>query len=509
MAVSPQYGVIGLDLGTTGAKGILVDGSGRTVVEISASYDVSHPRPLWAEQHPDVWLQGGTQVLRAIAQGAEEAGLRPAALCVSGLYGGSGVPCDGQMRPLHPALIWMDRRAVDQAEAVKRTIGLDRLVEITGNGADPYYGFTKVLWLKENQPDMWAKVRHLVTPNGYFIYHLTGRLSMDYSSAGNLGGFFDLRRRQWSDELLDALDVPRQLFPDTLLRSDDIVGELTPEAASRTGLPSGLPVCAGGIDAAVATLAAGVLAEGEHAAMVGTSMCWGTVHERGVLSPALVSMPYVIESETLTYSFGGAAMAGGAAKWFRDQFGQLETMYGQQIGRSPYQLLDEQAARVAPGSDGLITLPYFMGERSPLWDPHIRASIVGLTPYHTRAHVYRSILEAVAFTLRQNMELVQAVDVALAPELRLVGGVAASNLWTQIIADVTGFPVVRPTAESDAPLGDALMAAKAVGLVSSYDDAVKTWVRFKEPVQPVADHAAVYDEAYARFRELYERLKGF
>lgn len=537
MTVLRQPAVIGLDIGTTGAKGILVTGSGRVLAEAAASYEILTPKPLWAEQWPQVWLDGAVAVLQDLARRAAEGktamaadeaatttadnrsgvwdGIGIEALCISSLYGGSGVPCDEHLEPLHPALIWMDRRAVEQSSAAVARVGLERLQAITGNGADPYYGFTKVLWLKEKRPDVWAKTRHLVTPNAYLIYRLTGSLCMDYSSAGNIGGFFDLERRRWSDQLLAEFGIPARLFSDNLVASDAIVGHLTAEAAAWTGLPAGLPVVAGGIDAAVATFAAGVLKEGQHAAMIGTSMCWGTVHERGTLSPTLVSMPYVIEPGRLTYSFGGAATAGGAAKWFRDRFGQEEAERARARGLSPYALLDEAAAAIPAGSDGVVTLPYFMGERSPLWDPYVRAGVVGLTLYHTKAHVYRSILESVAYTLRQNMEIVRAAGtnldppLVLDPVLRLVGGVAASDLWTQIIADVTGYPAIRPLVSSDAPLGDALLAAKAVGLVDDYASAIEQWVRWRAPIQPQAANRPVYDETYASFVELYRLLKGF
>lgn len=504
--------LLGVDVGTTGAKALLADAQGAVVAEHSATYDVLHPRPLWAEQWPQVWLDGLAEAVRGVLDRAEVAADDVAAMAVSSLYGGSGVPVDAQLEPVHPCLIWMDRRARRQTRQVRETVPLDRLVEITGNGVDSYYGFTKILWLRDHEPDGWSQTRYLLPPNAYLIHRLTGELAVDHSSAGNIGGVYDLRARTWSQESCDLLGIPVDRFPERLVASTEVVGRLHDAGATLTGLPAGTPVCAGGIDAAVATLSAGVLDAGRHVAMMGTSMCWGFIHDAPPTEPGFVSMPYVLHPDRWTYTFGGAATAGAVPAWFREQFAgverAVEAWTADLGGQDAYAQLDARAEQVAPGSDGVLVLPYLMGERSPIWDPDARGTITGLTLSHTRAHVYRAALEGVAFALRSNIEVGRAAGYPLDEVLHVVGGATRSALWLQIIADVTGLPVAA-TQGGEAAYGDAMLAAVGVGVTDV--EGLRGWVPAPERerrVEPDSDAVRVYDRLHPHFVGLYEDLKG-
>ena len=224
------------------------------------------------------------------------------------------------------------------------------------------------------------------------VYKLTNQLAIDYSSAGNIGGVFDIKKRTWSDEMCQILNIPRRMLCERIVKSSDIVGPLNQEFSNQIGLLEGTPVVAGGIDAPVAQLCAGVLSEGEHVAMAGTSMCWGSVHGGQYLTPGLVSMPYVVYDDQKIYTFGGSATSGALARWFRDEFGQYEKEVSKNTGISAYTLLELETNGIGPGSEGVIVLPYFMGDRSPIWDPDARGTIMGLSLYHTRAHVYLSLI---------------------------------------------------------------------------------------------------------------------
>lgn len=497
--------VVGVDVGTTGAKAVVVRADGTIVAEATSEYDVLTPKPLWAEQWPDVWLQGLSQAVQeAVERSRVDVG-QIAGMAVSSLYGGSGIPCDNQLEPIYPCLIWMDRRAEAQVEWVRQEISQSRLFEVTGNGIDSYYGFTKMLWLKENEPDIWRRTAQLVPPNAYLIYRLTGELAIDLTSAGNIGGIFDHRNRTWSNNMLGALGIPESYLPDRLVASTDVVGTLTNEGARLTGLAKGTPVCAGGIDAAVATLSAGCLEEGQHVAMIGTSMCWGFIHRGMPQDEGFVSMPYALDPHEFTYTFGGAATAGAVVKWFRDHLGEMESWAGEKTDLSAYTLLDAKAARIPPGADGLILLPYFMGERSPIWDSRARGTLIGLTLYHTKAHVYRAFLEGVAFALRHNVEAGVEAGYSLEPDVVAVGGGVRSDLWCQIFADVLGRKVHAARAGGEAALGDAMLAAVGLGLVDRSD--LKEWV--KPDASFAADVRAhgVYSEAYQDYIGLYEDLK--
>ena len=501
--------LLGVDVGTTGAKAVLTTDAGRIVAQHTAEYAFLTPRPLWAEQWPQVWLEGLSGAVRGVLERARIPPPRVKAMAVSSLYGGSGIPVDERLEPLRPCLIWLDRRAQAETDWVRSALPQDQLFATTGNGVDSYYGFTKILWIREHEPEVWRRVRWLLPPNAWLIHRLTGKLAVDHSSAGNIGGVYDIRQRRWSDETTRALGIPRDLFPERLVASSEVVGGLDGEGAERTGLPAGTPVCAGGVDAAVATLSAGVFRGGQHVAMMGTSMCWGFVHQQAPREPGFVSMPYVLHPETTTYTFGGASTAGAVVKWFRDELGR-STGEGLASGArlETYAELDAQAARLPAGSDGLVLLPYFMGERSPIWDARARGTLVGLTLFHTRAHVYRAFLEGVAYALRHNIEAGQKAGYPLDRELSVVGGGAKSELWSRIMASVTGRPVRAAAAGGEAALGDAMLAALGVGLAD--ERGLEGWVGSSDLYRhhaPEPRDAAVYDRFFEEYVALYAALK--
>jgi xylulokinase len=425
---------------------------------------------------------------------------------VSSLYGGSGIPVDADLAPLHPCLIWMDRRASAQVEWVREHVDLERLQAITGNGVDSYYGFTKMLWLKQERPEVWAKTRYLLPPNSYVNYCLTGEVAVDHSSAGNIGGLYDQRARQWSAEMLDALGIPAAMMPERLLHSGEVVAGLTAEWAARLGLQAATPVLAGGVDAAMATFAAGVTQAGNHVAMIGTSMCWGYLNQQVDARHGLVSMPHVYNGHKDLYIFGGTITAGASVSWFREQFCQAEELQARDGLDSSLWLLEQQAAKIAPGSEGVLFLPYLMGERSPVWDDRASGSFVGLNLFHSRFHLYRAVLEGVSFALRHNIEAGTRGAHSLDPRLIVVGGASHSDLWMQIIADITRLPVYTIVQEVEAALGAALLAAHGVGLVDD-QQMDQGWVELERRAEPVASSVAAYDRAFVDYLRLYPALK--
>lgn len=489
--------VLGVDIGTQSTKALLIDTvSGRIAAQHSKPYQPDTPRPLWAEQHAQVWLDA---VAASIAGCMERAAVPPgevAALCVSSLYGGSGIPVDEAMQPLHPCLIWMDRRAEEEVAWVRATIDQDRLFDITGNGVDSYYGYTKMLWLKRHRPEVWAHTRHLLPPNAYVAHALTGALAVDHSSAGNIGGVYDMRARAWSDEMLGLLGIPRTMMPDRLVESSATVGTLRAEWAGRLGLQAGTPVIAGGVDAAVATLAAGATRQGQHVAMIGTSMCWGSIAKTADARHGLVAMPHVFNGLQDLYVFGGAITAGASVSWFQEQLGAA----------LPLSTLDAEAAGIGAGADGVVFLPYLMGERSPVWDGRASGAFVGLSLYHTRAHLYRAVLEGVTFALRHNIEAGRRNLQALDDTLIVVGGAAQSDLWMQVAADITGYPVQTIEQNVEAALGAALLAGLGVGLVTP-EQAAGGWVRLIPRAQPDPAAKDTYAHLFNVYTDLYPALK--
>jgi xylulokinase len=502
--------VVGVDIGTQSTKALLTDARGRIVAQHSAGYRPETPRPLWAEQWPSVWVDAvQTSIAACVAQAkAAEAGFAAAdvrAICIGGLYGGSGIPVDSQMRPLHPCLIWMDRRATAEVDWVRATLDMERLATITGNGVDSYYGYTKMLWLKNNRPEIFAKTRWLVPPNAFVIHALTGELAVDRSSAGNIGGVYDLAAGTWSGEMLDALGIPRDMMPARLVASTDVVGSLTAQAAERLGMRAGTPVIAGGVDAAVATFAAGVTRPGQHVAMIGSSMCWGYITRDVDPRHGLVSMPYVFGDARDAYVFGGAITAGSAVTWFRDELARDATASARERGSDVHDVLDAEARDIAAGAEGVLFLPYLMGERSPIWDAKASGAFAGLSLYHRRAHLYRAVLEGVTFALRHNIEAGARGAASLDEALIVVGGAAHSDLWMQIIADVTARPVLTIAEDVEAAMGAALLAAYGAKLVGA-DDVRRGWVTLAPRAEPRSEQTAAYDRMFASYKALYPAL---
>lgn len=494
--------VIGVDIGTQSTKAILVRLDGKIITTASKGYIVETPKPMWAQQWPDVWLDAVLETIKTCVKTANVDSQSIKAVCVSSLYGGSGIPVNDKIEAIHPCLIWMDRRAMAEVQWIKDTVDTKKLFEITGNSVDSYYGYTKILWLKNNEPKIWANTRYLIPPNSFVNFHLTGKLAVDHSSAGNIGGVYDIKNRTWSKEAMEMLGIDPKIMPERLIASDDIVGDLLPNIAADLGLSPTTKIVAGGVDCVVATYAAGVVEAGDHVAMMGTSMCWGYLNKDVDAKHGLISMPNVINAMTDHYVFGGAIAAGASITWFKEQFCQEEIQQAHAQDIDVHELLEQQARQILPGSEGILYLPYLMGERSPIWDPMATGLFMGLTLYHKKAHLYRAVLEGIAFALNHNIECGKAGARLLKNRLIVVGGAAKSPLWLQIIADVTGFPVWIIEEEVEAPLGDAGLAALAVGLIKDPAE-IRQWSHLKEVAQPVPKNHLHYQKIFDQYKDIY------
>ena len=495
--------LLGTDIGTSGTKTVLMDLNGQLLSQDLQEYDVLTPQPLWAEQWPDVWLDAAMRSIQNTVAKANVPKEDIAGIAISGLYGGSGIPLDANMEPVRPCMIWMDRRADQEARWVLEQIGEEKLLEITHNGSDPYYGFTKILWMKRNEPQNWEKTRLFLPPNAYVIYKMTGEIAIDYSSAGNIGGIFDMNTRTWSGELMAAMGIPRSMMPQNIVESTAIVGGLQKAVAQQLGLWEGMPVIAGGIDCGAANIGLGVLESGIYAAAIGTSMCAALISEEPVQGKDLIVWPYLYDAKHLSYYFAGGATAGAIIKWFRQTLCEYEWELEKSGGPNVYAMLDEQAEKIPVGSEGLVVLPYFMGERSPVWDSDAKGTILGLSLTHTKGHLYRAFLEAVAYSLRDAME---ATGEKLGEEILIAGGVTKSKVWRQIFADVTGYPVVCPIHDVEANMGDVILAGIGTGLLTFED--VKKWQVLDRRIEVNQKNHQKYNEYYRLYKSVYRNLKS-
>ncbi len=496
--------LIGTDIGTSSTKTVITAQDGRIISSDVQQYGVLEPNPSWAEQYPDVWLDA---VKRSIHNAVEKGRIEPAqvaAVCISGLYGGSGVPLDRHMEAVRPCIIWMDRRSTEVCKRLNREIDVSRLFEVTENGVDSYFGYTKLLWMKENEPESWKQTELFLPPNQYVVYKLTGQIVMDVTAAGNLGGLYDMERGAWSEEMGMMLDIPLCKMPQTLLQPYETAGTLSKAAAEELGLISGIPVCAGCVDCLSSTLAAGVTGPGQSVAVLATSLNWGVLHKNKPLEPMYITMPYVTGEQGVRYTYGGMSTAGALTRWFSEQFapGIWDAGASERI---PFEQLEKAAKKIPPGCEGLLLLPYFMGERCPIWDSEARGAMLGLSLKHSGAHVYRAILESVGYGMRHIIECFEG-DIGENQCCKLVGGGSESLLWSRILSDITGKTMERMEKGVEAPYGDAFLAAYSAGICSSFTDLEK-WGIQGEMISPAKKNTIFYNDYFEIYKHLYYAIK--
>jgi xylulokinase len=494
--------LLGIDVGTTGTKAALFTPDGRLRALGQAEYSIQHPRPGWAEQDPEDWWQAVcTAVRQALADvpgGAE----RVAGLAVSS-QAPTMLPLNRAGQPVRPALIWMDRRADAEAIQLREQLGESRLVAITGNRADPYYVAPKLLWFRTHEPERFAETAWFVQVNGYIGHKLTDELALDNVHAALLQ-LQDWRTADWSAEVCSACGVEPGLFP-PVHSGWQRLGQVSPGAAEATGLKPGTPVMVGTVDGAAAALEAGAVEPGVAAEMTGTSTVLLMANDSGVVEPAFIAMPHAVPGVHLL--LGALATSGASLRWYRDQFGLAEASAAAQLGLDSYDLLTMQAAKVGPGSSGVIFLPYMMGERSPIWHTQARGVFFGLTLATPRGALIRAILEGSAFALKHNVEVAQQAGVSFS-EIRSVGGGARSALWNQIKADVLGLPILLPQTSVGAAFGAAVLVGMGLGLYSDVRRSLRDLVQLEARYEPDEQKHALYQEIYQVFRGIYDNLRG-
>ncbi len=492
-----QGACIGLDVGTSGVKGILVAADGGVIATAGADYPLLTPRPGWTEQAPEAWWQASCAVLRALQ--AKAPGPVEAIGLAGQMHGAVFLDADGQV--IRPAILWNDQRTAAECAEIEARVGAGRLRQIAGNPALTGFQAPKVLWLARHEPAAHARVRHLLLPKDFVRHRLTGGLATDASdAAGTL--LLDLRARDWSDEILSALAIPRAWLP-RVHEGPEVTGKISAEGARATGLPEGLPVVAGGGDNAAAAVGSGVVRPGTGLVSLGTS---GVVFAPSAgleIDPtgALHAFCHAVPGQY--HLMGVVLSAAGSLRWFRDLLG---TPGGADRGDSFDELI-AAAAGIGPGAEGLFFLPYLSGERTPHMDPHARAAWIGLTLAHDRRHLARALLEGVCFALADSLVLMRRLGVT-PDRLQAVGGGARSPVWRQILAAVLDVPLQRLAVEEGPALGAALLAAVGAGVHADVEAAVAAAVRPEGAAEaPEPGLAARYAGLYRDFGTLYPALK--
>jgi len=491
--------LIGVDLGTSACKTVIFSLEGRKISEAQREYLVYHPRPTWAEQKPLEWWEAAAETIKESVRKAGVRGDEIVGLAVDSQRE-AVVPIGEDGEELYNSIIWLDGRTRPQTEEIRSAISEEEILSITGAGLNPVFSASKILWLKENKPEIFEKTRVFLCAKDYIVYKLTGQPATDYSMASRTL-LFDVRKRRWSEEICSAIGIPVEKLPPPK-ESTAIIGEVTREASEKTLLPRGLPVVNGGGDRPCECLGAGVTKEGRVNIGTGT----GTVVE------VPLSMPKIDEKARIpccchvipdTWEYEAIiATTGASLRWFRDQFGMEEKAEAERTGRSPYDLLIEEAASIKPGSDGLLFYPYLTGAFSPKFNEKVRGVFFGVSLSHTKAHFIRAILEGVAFQYFETFGILEDLGVKI-EAASMVGGETRSEIWNQIKADIVGIEIRIPEVDDAAALGAALLAGTGTGEYSSLRRAAEEIVRIRRVYKPNMETRRLYLEAYRRYRETY------
>ncbi len=496
--------ILAHDLGTTGDKATIFSDDGRLLASAFTPYPTCYPESGWAEQDPGDYWRAFCESTRKIINVAK---VKP---CDIGVVSFSGqmmaaLPVDGEGNALRNSIIWADLRSTKQAERVAERIGSDRVYELTGHRLSASYSATKIMWIREREPEIYRNASKFIHAKDFVVCKLTGNIYSDFSDATGMN-LLDIESLEWSEELLEATGIEREKLPD-LLESTGVAGKVTREAALESGLLEGTPVVIGGGDGPCATCGSGVVRGGESYIYLGTSTWMGLATTRPLIDPRKRTFTFSHFRRGLYMAAGTMQAGGGSLKWFRDVIGDAERYAAEKAGVDAYELLTLKAGEVPCGSRGLLFLPYLMGERSPLWDPDARGCFLGLTMVHTKSHMVRAVLEGVAYNMRSIAEAFEELGQQF-KTIRFIGGGAKSRLWRAIFSDVLGKPIERLNFIDEATsVGAAIAGGVGTGIFASLEDAER-FVRVEEEVQPDEKNVRLYNGYYGIFKECYARLAG-
>jgi xylulokinase len=501
--------LLGIDIGTTSARAIIIDESGKLIASSNKDYSFITPKPGWVEQDPDDWWEAAVFTIK---EALARSGIPPQKIKAIGLTGQmhGSVFLDKNGEVIRPAILWNDQRTFRQCEKIYDVFGYKEFIRLSYNKALPGFTAPKILWLRDTEPDNYKKIYKILLPKDYIRYKLSRMFLTEVSDASGTI-LMDIQRRCWSDEILDGLDIHKDMLPE-MHESNAITAEVSQEAAEITGLAQGTPIAGGGSDNTAGAVGSGIVHEGLISDSIGTS---GVVFassdqplydEEGRIHCWCHSVPgkWLLVAATLS--------AAGSLKWYYDKFGASEEMKEKYPDLSGYKLLDKQAENVPVGSEGLMFLPYLSGERylsgvdSHYGDPHARGVFFGISYVHGKDHFVRSVMEGVAYSQLDCLQILKAQGIAT-EKIVLFGGGAKSGIWRQIIADICDTKIVTLNVDEGPAYGAALVAGAGVGIYSSLEDSVGKIIREVKEVEPVKENVKVYASLYQIYRSLYEGLK--
>lgn len=488
--------LLGIDVGTYSSKGVLAETDGTVLKTRIVEHKMDIPQQGWAEQDADsVWWADVVSICNTLLDGSPYSGEDVAGVALSAI-GPCVLPLDADGKPLRPGILYgVDTRASDEIDHLNNKLGEDAIYEFSGMSLSSQAAGPKILWIKNNEPDIWAKTDHITTASSYLVYKMTGEKIMDRHTASHYMPLMDIKTLEWSDhfseEIINTDKLPK------LGWSDEIAGQVSKAGAKETGLKEGTPVAVGAVDALSEGISVGVTKPGDLMIMYGSTAFFILVLDNPVPDKRMWTVGGAFSGQ---YNLAaGMATTGSLTRWFRDE------LAGDLPDNTAYQTLFDEAENVPPGANGLILLPYFSGERTPINDPKARGVIAGLTLSHSRADIYRAILEGVAYGIRHNVETFQNIG---APVERIVavGGGTQSSTWLQIVSDIVGIEQEIPAQTIGASYGNAFLAGLATGILNEED--LKTWVKPEKIIKPNLEKKKKYDHFYKNYLALYQQTKG-
>lgn len=496
--------LLGLDFGTGGAKVSIIDTQGNEVAYAFEEYPILTCQPGWSEHDAaNYWAATCRLIRKALKDNEIDSG------AIKGVAVSSALPSlvlvDKDSNPVHNAYNLMDKRATRQVEWIRQNIGADKVFEISKNRLEDHPMIVNLLWEKENRPDDFKKVDKALTIDGFINLKLTGEATCHYSGAAFYGVAYDLLKREFNTDMLDKIGLSPGLFP-SLYRCEDIIGYVTPNAASSTGLKEGTPVAAGQVDCNAGWMGAGMTEEGDIQMNLGTCGNFGIITRDTNFPDSMINFAYTIDSEN-TYIIVPTTTTGGQLiRYMRDNFYRAENGLQEVYETNTLDLINREAAKIGPGSDGLVVLPFLMGERTPIWDVYARGTIFGLSLNHTRGHVIKAMMESVAFALYDSFRILRDSGKKINSPIVLNEGGAKSNLWRGIITDVFNLPTVLVKRRTGAPYGDAILAGVATGIFKDFSVA-KQWTEYIDKMEPDSTNHTIYMQYFGLYKKLYEDNK--
>lgn len=495
--------LIGIDLGTSGTKTVLFDRDGNVVASATIEYPLYQEKNGWAEQEPAHWWQASVDTISSVIKesGVDSRDIK--GVGISGQMHGL-VMLDEKGEVLRRSIIWCDQRTAAECKEITEKVGEKRLIEITANPALTGFTASKILWVRNNQPEIYEKCAHILLPKDYVRYMLTGVFATEVSDASGMQ-LLDVPNRCWSREVLEKLDIDEGLLA-KVYESPDITGTITKEAAALTGLSEGTPVVGGAGDNAAAAVGTGVVRDGKAFTTIGTSGVVFAHTDKLSIDPEGRVHTFCCAIPGAWHVMGVTQAAGLSLKWFRDNFCQAEKDAAQGMGVDPYYIMDKQADNSPIGCNRLLYLPYLMGERTPHLDPDCRGVFFGLSAMHTKYDMLRAVMEGVAYSLRDCMEILKGMGVEIG-EMLACGGGGSSPLWRQMLADVYSCPVKTVRSKEGPALGAAILAGVGAGLYPSVQAACDKMIKTNDPQQPISENVPVYESMYNIYKDIYPAVK--